>query len=173
MIGRTGPGTTSDTATTTRIHDVLSMMGSPQKFYWCGRLGAGLAAKISNNYISCSILVVIAEAMAIGVRSGIDPKLLQEVIHNSSGQTFMGDNVNPVPGVVAHAPSSNNWKLGFKTQMMTKDIGLGVDAAKLTGITPTMALAAIDVWKKAAQDPRCIDKDGSSVWLHIMDEKET
>lgn len=155
-----------------RIENCIEMMGQPQKFFWCGRVGAGLAAKISNNYISCSILLVIAEAMAIGVRSGIDPKLLQDVIHNSSGQSFMGDNVNPVPGVVAHAPSSNNWKLGFKTQMMIKDVSLGVEAAKRVGIEPKMAETAIEIWKKASGDPRCVDRDGSSVWLHINDITE-
>lgn len=156
-----------------RIGQVLTMLGRPEKFFWCGRLGAGLAAKISNNYISCTILLVIAEAMAIGVKHGIDPKLLQDIIHNSSGQSFMGDHVNPVPGVVPHAPSSNNWKLGFKTQMMVKDIGLGVEAAKKVGIKPTMAEAAVELWKQAAEDPRCIDRDGSSIWLHINDIKGT
>lgn len=156
-----------------RAQQCMEMMGQKKKFFWCGNLGAGLAAKISNNYISCSVLLIIAEAMAVGVRSGIDPKLLQAVIHNSTGQSFMGDHVNPVPGVVAHAPSSNNWKLGFKTQMMIKDISLGVEAAKRVGIEPRMASTAVDIWKEAAADPRCIDRDGSSVWLHINDISET
>ncbi len=173
MIGSKGPSE-EDTAEimAARINDVLVMMGQPKKFFWCGKLGAGLAAKISNNYISCTFLLVIAEAMAMGIRNGIEPKLLQDVIHNSSGQSFMGDHVNPVPGVVPHAPSSNNWRLGFKTQMMIKDIGLGVDAAKQVGIQPTMAEAAIEVWKKAAEDPRCVDRDGSSIWLHINDIRD-
>ena len=170
MIGHRRP---SENVSTVRmavlVNHVLKMLGNPNKFFWCDKLGAGLAAKISNNYISCTILLVIAEAMAMGIRNGIDPALLQDVIHNSSGQSFMGDHVNPVPGVVPHAPSSNNWKLGFKTQMMSKDIGLGIDAAKRVGISPTMAEAAIEVWKRAAEDPRCIDRDGSSVWLHIND----
>ncbi|KIW10515.1 hypothetical protein PV08_11479 [Exophiala spinifera] len=175
MIGSERPSETGSAeaiSIAAHINEVLTMLGKPEKFFWCGGLGAGLAAKISNNYISCTFLLVIAEAMAMGIRNGIDPKLLQEVIHNSSGQSFMGDHVNPVPGVVAHAPSSNNWKLGFKTQMMIKDIGLGIDAAKQVGITPSMAEAAIKVWKRAAEDPRCIDRDGSSIWLHINDIKE-
>lgn len=173
MIGSERPSETESSENmASHINHVLTMLGKPEKFFWCGKLGAGLAAKISNNYISCTFLLVIAEAMAMGIRSGIDPKLLQDVIHNSSGQSFMGDHVNPVPGVVPHAPSSNNWKLGFKTQMMIKDIGLGIDAAKQVGITPTMAEAAIEVWKRAAEDPRCIDRDGSSIWLHINDVKE-
>lgn len=155
---------------TERIECVLSMMGSPQKFFWCGKVGAGLAAKISNNYLSCSMIIAVAEAMAIGIRSGVDPKLLYDVIHNSTGQSFMGDNVCPVPGIVPHAPSSNNWKLGFKTQMMIKDIALGVEAGNRVGIIPRFGETALNVWKKAAKDPRCMDRDGSSVWLFINDE---
>ncbi|EXJ86778.1 hypothetical protein A1O3_03732 [Capronia epimyces CBS 606.96] len=162
----------SHTPPARRIEATVSMMGAPNKIFWCGKLGAGLACKISNNYISCTVLLVVAEAMAIGVKSGVDPKLLYEVIHHSTGQTFMGDHVSPVPGVVAHAPSSNGWRLGFKTQMMTKDIGLGIEVAKELGIEPNMANAALDVWKAAAQDSRCIDRDGSSVWLRIVEDHE-
>ncbi|KAH6980716.1 NAD binding domain of 6-phosphogluconate dehydrogenase-domain-containing protein [Ilyonectria sp. MPI-CAGE-AT-0026] len=153
------------------LNIVLAMMGDPEKFFWCGNVGAGLAAKISNNYISCSVLLLVAEAMAIGTKSGIDPKLLHRIIHNSTGQTFMGDNVCPVPGVVPHAPSSNDWRLGFKTQMFIKDISLGIEAAKSVNIHPTMAEAALGVFEKASVDPRCVDRDGSSVYLHITNDK--
>lgn len=64
------------------------------------------------------------------------------------------ENANPVPGVVPHAPSRNKWQLGFKTQMMLKDIGLSIDATKEVG---------------AATIEGCIDKDGSSVWLYVKD----
>ncbi|KAJ5935993.1 hypothetical protein N7454_005291 [Penicillium verhagenii] len=139
-----------------RLEKVAAMMGNPKKFFYCGKLGAGLAAKISNNYLSCSILLAVAEAMAIGIRSGVDEKLLHEVIHNSTGQNFMADVVQPVPGIVPDAPSSNNYKLGFKTQMMIKDLGLGIDAGYATGIKPTMAEAAYRVYENAAVDPKCI-----------------
>lgn len=140
----------------TRLNHLILSMGDPKKVFWCGGIGLGLAAKISNNYISCSVLLLIAEAMAIGVKAGVDPKLLQEVIHNSTGQTFMGDNVCPVPGVVAHAPSSNNWKLGFKTQMFLKDLSLGINTARQFDLDPSMAEQAYRVYEKAAKDPRCI-----------------
>jgi 3-hydroxyisobutyrate dehydrogenase-like beta-hydroxyacid dehydrogenase len=139
-----------------RLEKVASMMGDPNKFFYCGKLVAGLAAKISNNYLSCSILLAVAEAMAIGTRSGIDEKLLHQVIHHSTGQNFMADNVQPVPGVVLDAPSSNDYRLGFRTQMMIKDLGLGVQAGYATGIKPTIAEAALRVYEKAAVDPRCI-----------------
>lgn len=154
MIGHAIPQ--SGNALDEKLTQVVTMMGDPNKFFWCGSVGTGLAAKISNNYISCSVLLLVAEAMAIGVKSGVDPKLLHQIIHNSTGQCFMLDNVCPVPGVVDHAPSSNNWKLGFKTQMFIKDISLGIDAARLVDLEPTMARAALAVFEKAAVDPRCI-----------------
>jgi len=130
----------------------LSMMGDPQKLFWCGKIGAGLAAKISNNYISCTVFLIVAEAMAIGVRSGIDPKLLREVIHNSSGQTFMGDIISTVP--ISHL------KGGFPVNLMIKDVGLGVAVGNETGVAPTMALTALDIWKKYAEDPSIVSQDG-------------
>lgn len=131
-------------------------MGDPSKFYYCGWLGAGLAAKICNNYLSCTILLANAEAMATGVKLGLDRKLLHQVIANSTGQNFMCDNVCPVPGVVAHAPSSNDYKLGFKAQMLSKDVGLGVDAARSVGIKPSIGEAAIAVFDMVGKDERCI-----------------
>ncbi|KAJ6008903.1 hypothetical protein N7522_003919 [Penicillium canescens] len=165
LIGHNKPSDTDPVSD--RLEKVAAMMGNPKKFFYCGRLGAGLAAKISNNYLSCSILLAVAEAMAIGIRSGVDEKLLHDVIQNSTGQSFMADVVQPVPGVVPDAPSSNNYRLGFKTQMMIKDLGLGVKAGYATGIKPTIAEAAYRVYEKAAVDPQCIDRDGSSVYLHI------
>lgn len=140
-----------------RLLQVVSMMGNdPEKIFWCGGVGSGLAAKISNNYISCSVLLLVAEAMAIGVKSGVDPKMLQKIINSSTGQTFMGDNVCPVPDVVPHAPSSNGWRLGFKTQMFLKDLSLGIESARRQNLEPVMAKAAYDVFEKASKDPRCI-----------------
>jgi len=152
MIGQPKPEQSD--ALGQRIQAVLTMMGDPQKHYWCGKVGAGLAAKISNNYISCSVFLIVAEAMAIGVRSGIDTKLLQEVIHNSSGQTFMGDVVSNVPRSKLLGPN------GFPVNLMIKDLGLGVDVGRETGVEPRLALAALDIWKKSLDDPSYITEDG-------------
>lgn len=148
------------------------MMGSPEKFFWCNAPGSGLAAKIANNYLSCTTLLTIAEAMAIGVRQGIDPALLYSCIKNSTGQSWMCDNVQPVPHVVPQVPSSNGYKPGFKTQMMIKDLSLGVEAGKEVGIEPRTAETALKVFEKAAVDPRCVDRDGSSVFLFLTGDRE-
>ncbi|TVY45842.1 3-hydroxyisobutyrate dehydrogenase, mitochondrial [Lachnellula subtilissima] len=150
-----------------QLEVTMSMMGTPSKFFYCGKLGAGLAAKISNNYLSGTILLASAEAMAIGIKSGIDKHLLYKVIHSSTGQSFMCDHVNPVPGVVAHAPASRDYEGGFKAQMMVKDMTLGVDAAAAVGIKPSTGQAALELYKQAAVDSRCIDRDVSVVYRFL------
>lgn len=97
-----------------------------------------------------------AESMAIGVRTGIDKDLLYRVIHNSTGQFLMMDHIHPVPGVVPHAPSSSGYALGFKTQMMVKDLRLGVEADQAVGIEPTMAKTAMGVYERVVMDLRCM-----------------
>jgi 3-hydroxyisobutyrate dehydrogenase-like beta-hydroxyacid dehydrogenase len=159
MIGATAETTpfndSNSDSSTNRLHTVISMMGDPKKFFYCGGLGNGLVAKISNNYLAGTILLATAEALAIGIRSGIDKHVLHQVIQNSTGQSWMCDHVHPVPGVVPHVPSSHDYTPGFKTQMMIKDIQLGIDAGLDTAIEPTMAKAAMEVWKRAAVDPLC------------------
>ncbi|VUC37773.1 unnamed protein product [Clonostachys rosea] len=150
-----------------RLRVVAGYMGAADKAFFCGKAGNGLGAKICNNYLSCTILLANCEAMAFGRRLGLDKHLLHKVVHNSTGQNFMADHVAPVPGVVPHAPSSNGYKPGFKAQMLVKDVGLGVDAARSVGITPSIGDAAMKVYQKAGVDEMCIDRDGSVVyrWL--------
>lgn len=135
-----------------RIRHILNSMGAPGKQYYCGGLGFGLAAKICNNYLSCTILLANAEAMATGVKLGLDSRLLHKIIQGSTGQNYMLDNVCPVPGVVSHAPSSNDYRLGFKSQMLSKDVGLGVDAATSVDVEPSIGSAAIAVFNRMTED---------------------
>jgi len=165
LIGRAEPDETD--AVSQRLANTMAMMGAVEKFFYCGRLGAGLAAKISNNYLSGTILLATAEAMAFGIKSGIDKHLLHKVIHNSTGQSFMCDHVNPVPGVVPHAPASKDYQGGFKAQMMVKDMSLGVNAAMAAGVRPTTGAAALELYKESAVDSRCIDRDVSVVYRFL------
>jgi 3-hydroxyisobutyrate dehydrogenase-like beta-hydroxyacid dehydrogenase len=154
MIGRAEPDDSDEISKL--LIETISMMGSPEKFLFCGRLGAGLTAKITNNYLAGVNLLAIAEAMAFGIRSGVDKHILYKVIKNSSGQSWMCDHVNPVPGVLPNVPSSRDYQGGFKAQMMVKDMSLGVGAGKAMGVRTTTGSAALEVYKESAVDPRCV-----------------
>jgi 3-hydroxyisobutyrate dehydrogenase-like beta-hydroxyacid dehydrogenase len=153
----------------TRLTDILSMLGPASKSFYLSTLGAGLTAKIANNYLSGTILLATAEALALGISHGLDPAALYSVIRSSTGQSWMCDHVMPVPNVQTEywVPSNSGYKPGFKTQMMIKDLGLGVQSAAQAGTKCTMAERALEVWKQAAEDERCRDRDGSSIYLFV------
>ena len=113
-----------------------------------------LTSKIANNYLSGTHLLAAAEAMNIGIRLGVDKHLLYKVIQNSTGQSFMFDNVHPVTVAAPHAPSSNNCTGGFKAQMMVKDMTLVVEARKKVGCRTTLGPAALEIYKDASCRPK-------------------
>ena len=95
-------------------------------------VGTGQAAKICNNLLLAISMIGTAEAMNLGIRLGLDPKLLAKILNMSSGRCWSSDTYNPVPGVMDGFPSSNNYQGGFGTTLMAKDLGLAQDSATST-----------------------------------------
>ena len=69
--------------------------------------------------ISVPILRVIT-LYCLQCRLGLDPKMLAKILNMSSGRCWSSDTYNPCPGVIEGVPSSNNYKGGFGTALMTK-----------------------------------------------------
>jgi len=127
----------------------------------------GLAAKLSNNYLSGLIALATSEAMNMGMRLGLDPLVLSRCFQTSSGGSWVNENVNPVPGVCPGAVTSKGYEGGFKVQLMKKDMTLAVDAAKQVGARLVLGDAGVAAYTAAAEDPRCRNKDSRVVyrWL--------
>src|SRR5438094_321637 len=92
--------------------------------------GAGEVAKLCNNLISGTVAVALSEAFRIGEAFGVDPRILTSVIAKSSGATWVMEHMHPVPGIVDNAASSRQYAPGFMTDLMAKDLGLAVSAAR-------------------------------------------
>ncbi|KAL6362959.1 hypothetical protein LRP88_02359 [Fusarium phalaenopsidis] len=82
----------------------LGHMGNREGIFLCGDVGAGTAFKIINNYLSAITSLAASEALNIGVKAGLDPKTLTDVINASGGQCWVTSKSNPVPGVQANVP---------------------------------------------------------------------
>ena len=93
---------------------LLAAMG--KNIVHVGAAGAGCAAKLCNNLILGASMLAVAEAMALGERLGVDPKVLAGIVNTSSGRCWSSDTYNPVPGICPGAPSSRNYAGGFATQ---------------------------------------------------------
>ncbi|MGH7320224.1 MAG: NAD(P)-dependent oxidoreductase, partial [Candidatus Rokuibacteriota bacterium] len=122
-----------DAAVVESVHPILSAMGT--NVIHVGSLGAGEVAKICNNLIAGVSMIAVAEAFTMGMRAGVDPKVLHEVISKSSGNCWAIEHNCPVPGLVAKAASTNGFAAGFMTDLMAKDLSLARGAARDLGTT--------------------------------------
>ena len=101
-----------------------------KNIFYCGGSGNGQVAKVSNNMLLGISMIATAEAMALGVELGMDPKILANIINTSSGRCWSSDTYNPYPGVLENVPASRGYSGGFGTDLMLKDLGLASEAAK-------------------------------------------
>jgi 3-hydroxyisobutyrate dehydrogenase len=113
-----------------RARPLLEKMG--KNIFHAGAAGAGQVAKIANNMLLGIAMAGTAEALALGVANGLDPKVLSEIISKSSGRTWAIELYNPWPGVMENVPSSKGYAGGFGVDLMLKDLGLAAEAAVST-----------------------------------------
>ena len=115
-----------------------------------GPVGSGEVAKICNNLIAGVAAVAVSEAFRIAEGFGVDPTTLTQVIAKSSGATFIMEHAHPVPGQVAKAPANRDYAPGFMTDLMAKDLGLAVSAARDLRVPVFVAPAAQQVLRLAS-----------------------
>ncbi|KAG6917228.1 hypothetical protein DXG01_003342 [Tephrocybe rancida] len=158
-------GTTTTDPNFPLLKEVFSFMGT--SIHALGGPSLGLAAKLSNNYLSGMIALATSEAMNLGMRLGLDPKVLSDCIATSSGASWVNSTANPVPGVCPDAVTSKGYKGGFKVQLMKKDIKLAIDAAGQVDAKLVLGDAGLSAYSAAADDPNCRDRDSRVVyrWL--------
>ncbi|KAI0700200.1 NAD binding domain of 6-phosphogluconate dehydrogenase-domain-containing protein [Cytidiella melzeri] len=154
-----------DTFFVEHIRPLLEMMG--KNIFYVGGAGQGLVAKLCNNYLSGICAIATSEAMNIGMRHGIEPKLLSDIFDKSTGGNWQNANMNPVPGVCPNAVTSKGYQGGFKVQLMVKDFTLAVNAAKEVDAMLALGEAGLAAYTATAEDPRCRDLDNRVVyrWL--------
>ncbi|KAJ7684711.1 3-hydroxyisobutyrate dehydrogenase [Mycena polygramma] len=150
------------------VHPVLSLMGT--RIVRCGDAGAGLGAKICNNLILGVQQIVVAEAMILGQKLGLDPEVLSSVIGSSTGNCWSISVNNPVRSALPDKspPCERDYEGGFATVLMEKDMGLASDIARKTGTVLPLGDTALGVYKRMiGQHPELGRKDFSSVYVHL------
>ena len=124
---------------------VLEKMG--KKIVHCGGAGAGQAAKICNNMILGISMIAVSEAFALGEKLGLSHQALFDVASTSSGQCWSLTTYCPVPGPVPTSPANNDYKPGFATALMLKDLTLAQDAAAAAGAVTPLGKHAQEIYK--------------------------
>jgi 3-hydroxyisobutyrate dehydrogenase-like beta-hydroxyacid dehydrogenase len=105
-------------------------------FYVGEKAGLAQVAKLANNLLAAAAMVVSSEAMVMGAKAGIDPKVLLDIINAGSGRNSATQDKFPksvLPG---------SFDFGFATGLSYKDVRMCVDEAEAMGV-PMVAGAAV------------------------------
>jgi 3-hydroxyisobutyrate dehydrogenase len=135
-----------DAETFERAKAVLSGMG--RNIFHAGPAGAGQVAKGCNNMLLAIHMIGTSEALEMGARHGLDPKVLSEIMLASSGRNWSLEVYNPYPGVMENAPASNDYRPGFMVDLMVKDLGLAMDIARTAGFDNPLGQLARDLYEE-------------------------
>src|SRR5690625_4277294 len=101
------------------VEPLFAIMG--KNTIHCGDNGHGQVAKIANNMLLGISMIGVAEAMNLGMKLGMDPHTLAEVINHSSGRCWSSDTNNPVPDICPDAPASRDYHGGSDSGVRQKE----------------------------------------------------
>jgi 3-hydroxyisobutyrate dehydrogenase-like beta-hydroxyacid dehydrogenase len=109
-----------------RARPLLEVFGRP--FYMGEAAGAGQTMKLVNNLLGSCAIAITAEGMTIGMKAGLDPARMIEVLNVSSGRSSATQDKWP------RAVLPRTFDFGFAAGLCLKDVRLCVDAARNLGV---------------------------------------
>ncbi|HXZ22809.1 MAG TPA: NAD(P)-dependent oxidoreductase [Pseudolabrys sp.] len=127
------------TAEVDAVKDVLALFG--RVFVIGEKPGMAQTMKLANNFLSATAMAATSEAVAMGVKAGLDPAVMIDVINAGSGRTTASDGKFPQ----AILPRTFNY--GFATGLMLKDVRLCVEEAKGLNVPNAVMNAVLDQWE--------------------------
>jgi 3-hydroxyisobutyrate dehydrogenase len=155
-----------DAATFEKARLILKDMG--KNIFHAGPAGAGQVAKGCNNMLLAIHMIGTCEALEMGARNGLDPKVLSEIMLASSGRNWSLEVYNPYPGVMETAPASNDYKPGFMVDLMVKDLGLAMEIAQQCDLDNGMGQLARELYTQH-QNSGNGQQDFSSIMRKLQD----
>lgn len=126
-----------------RVRPLLETFAS--NVFWVGpEVGQGQTAKLLNNLLSATAVAITSEALALGVRSGLDPSTLLEIFNASTGRNTATTDKFP-RHVLTRAFAS-----GFRLRLMAKDVELCLAEARRRRVPMLVGGAVQQLWTLAA-----------------------
>ena len=121
------------------VKDALGVFGTV--FVIGHKPGMAQTMKLANNFLSASAMAATAEAVAMGVKAGLDAAVMIDVINAGSGRSRASDQKFPQ----SILPRTFNY--GFGTALMLKDVRLCNEEAKALGTPHDVMSAVLDQWE--------------------------
>jgi 3-hydroxyisobutyrate dehydrogenase len=136
------------------------------KIIHCGAAGAGQAAKVCNNMLLAVQQIAVGEAFVLAQKLGLDEQALYDVVTGATGNCWAIETNCPVPGPVPTSPANNDFKPGFATALMNKDLGLAMDAVASTGARAPLGSHAAQLYRGFAEQHGDLDFSAIITSLH-------
>lgn len=124
-----------------KVRPVLSKMGS--EIFHTGGLGSGHATKALNNYLGAAGTIAGFEALLVGQKFGLDPKVLIAVINASTGKNSTTE--RKIPQQIFTGAFAS----GFRLALMTKDVAIAAQIAKSAGVPAPYLRHTLKIWRDA------------------------
>lgn len=138
----------------TELEPMLGVFG---KVFFIGeRPGMGQTMKLANNLLSATAMAATAEAVVFGVKSGLDPAVMCDVINASTGRNTAS--MDKVPKQVI----TRRFAQGFATGLMYKDVRLCLEEAEAAGVPMPVASGVRALWARA-NDELGADSDMTAI----------
>ncbi|ERF81699.1 NAD(P)-dependent oxidoreductase [Bradyrhizobium viridifuturi] len=126
------------------VKGALDVIG---KVFFIGtKPGSGQTMKLANNFLSATAMVATSEAVVMGVKSGLDPAVMIDVINAGSGLNTASRDKFP------RAVLPRSFDFGFATGLMVKDVRLAVEEMRALGLSMEVAEAVGRLWEVIIRD---------------------
>ena len=126
------------------VKPALEVIG--KVFFIGSKPGAGQTMKLANNFLSATAVVATSEAVVMGVKSGLDPEVMIDVINAGSGMNTASRDKFP------RAILPRSFDFGFATELMVKDVRLVIEEMKSLGLKMEVAEAVGRLWEVVIRD---------------------
>jgi 3-hydroxyisobutyrate dehydrogenase-like beta-hydroxyacid dehydrogenase len=121
-----------------RLREMLQVIG---KFFYIGpEPGMGQMMKLINNLLSATATAATSEAIVLGVKAGLDPTVMIDVINSGSGRSTASEDKFP------RAILPRSFDYGFALGLMTKDVKLCIDEADAMQVPMWIGQAVKQMW---------------------------
>jgi 3-hydroxyisobutyrate dehydrogenase-like beta-hydroxyacid dehydrogenase len=126
------------------LKPALGIIGKP--FFIGEKPGSAQTMKLANNFLSATAMAATSEAVVMGVKSGLDPAVMIDVINAGSGMNTASRDKFP------RAVLPRSFDFGFTTGLMVKDVRLALDEMKSLGLSMEVAEAVGRLWEVVIRD---------------------
>jgi 3-hydroxyisobutyrate dehydrogenase-like beta-hydroxyacid dehydrogenase len=121
------------------VKDALSVFG--KVFVIGNKPGMAQTMKVANNFLSATAMAATSEAVAMGVKAGLDPAIMIDVINAGSGRSTAS--ADKFPKTIL----PRTFDYGFATGLMLKDVRLCAEEAKGLDVPHAVMSAVLEQWE--------------------------